>query len=44
MHNIGKINFEDYDIEFSEDEFDNMSKEDLEECDELLKKIESILQ
>ena len=38
-----KIKFEKYGIEFDENEFDNMSKKDLEECNEILKKIEKLV-
>ncbi len=40
----GKIRFEKYGIEFDENEFENMSKEDLKECDEILKKIEQLVE
>lgn len=39
-----KIKFEEYGIEFDKNEFDNMSKKDLEECDEILKKIERLVE
>ena len=38
-----KIEFEEYGIEFDVNEFDEMSKEDLQECDEILKKIEDLI-
>ncbi len=38
-----KIKFEQYGIEFDKDEFENMSKEDLMECDEILKEIEQLV-
>lgn len=38
-----KIQFEEYDIEFDKDEFKGMNKKDLEECDEILKKIEDLI-
>lgn len=37
-----KIKFEQYGIEFDEKEFENMSKKDLKECDEILNKIEQL--
>lgn len=41
--NKDTINFKEYDIEFGKDEFKNMTKKELEECDEILKKIEEIV-
>lgn len=43
MEDKDKIKFEEYGIEFDKNEFDNMSKEDLKECDEILKKIEALV-
>lgn len=44
MTSKDKIVFEEYGIEFDEDEFKDMDKKDLQECDEILKKIEGLLQ
>ncbi len=38
-----KINFKEYGIEFDKDDFEGMTKKDLEECDEILKKIEKLI-
>ena len=38
-----KVKFEEYGIEFEDSEFENMTKKELQECDELLKKIEEIV-
>lgn len=43
MEDKNKIKFEEYDIEFDKNEFENMSKKDLKECDEILKKIEALV-
>lgn len=34
-----KIKFEDYDMEFCEDEFDNMPTEELEKCRKIIEQI-----
>lgn len=39
-----KIKFEEYGIEFDENEFSNMSTDDLKECDEILKQIEKLVE
>ncbi len=38
-----KISFEEYNIEFDKDEFKNMTQKELDECDEVLKEIEEIV-
>jgi len=38
-----EINFEEYDIKFTEKEFEKLSKEELDECKELIAKIKKIL-
>lgn len=43
MEEKRKIEFEDYDIEFSEDEFDNMSVEELKECKNMIEKMKEDL-
>lgn len=43
MEEKRKIEFEDYDIEFSEDEFDNMSVEELKECKKMIEKMKEDL-
>ena len=43
MPEKNKIIFEEYGIEFDEDEFENMSEEELKRCEELLHKIENLL-
>lgn len=37
------IKFEEYDIEFSEEEFENLSSYELEECAKIIEKIKSTI-
>lgn len=39
METEDKIRFEEYDIEFSEDDFENLSDEELEECKKIIEDI-----
>lgn len=43
MEEKHKIEFEDYDIEFSEDDFDDMSIEELKECKKLIEEMKEEL-
>lgn len=43
MEKKEKIEFNKYGIEFDKKEFDNMNKEDLIECDKILKEIEQLV-
>lgn len=43
MEERDKIKFEQYGIEFDKEEFENMSKEELTGCNEILKEIEQLV-
>lgn len=43
MEEKRKIKFEDYDIEFSEEDFDNMSIEELKECKKMIEEMKEEL-
>ena len=43
MEDKRKVKFEEFDIEFDKDDFKGMDKKDLQECDEILKKIEELI-
>lgn len=43
MEEKRKIKFEDYDIEFSEDDFDDMSIEELKECKKMIEEMKEEL-
>lgn len=43
MEKREKIEFDRYGIEFDKKEFDNMNKQDLIECDKILKEIEQLV-
>ena len=43
MEGKNKVNFEEYDIDFDEKEFDNLSNEELEECKEIIEDIKKKL-
>ena len=43
MEEKRKIKFEDYDIEFSEEDFDDMSIEELKECKRMIEEMKEEL-
>lgn len=43
MEEKNKVRFEEYDIEFSEEEFEYMSNEELEKCKEIIENIKNNL-
>lgn len=40
MEDENKVVFEEYDIEFNKEDFDNLSSEELKQCKEIIKEIE----
>ena len=44
MEEKDKVRFEDYDIEFSEEELENMSDEELKECKKIIEDIKNQLE
>jgi hypothetical protein len=43
MNKKNEVNFEEYDTNFKEEEFDNLSNEELKECKKKLTEINKIL-
>lgn len=39
-----KIKFKEYDIEFDEEDFENLSNEELKECKEIIEDIKKLLE
>lgn len=44
MEKKDKVRFEEYDVEFNEKEFDNMSEEELEACKKIIEEIKKDLE
>ena len=44
MEEKTKIKFEEYGIEFDESEFENLSEEELDECEEIVEEIKKLLE
>ena len=44
MEEKDKIDFEEYDIEFSEEDFENLSNEELKECKRIIKEMKEELE
>lgn len=44
MEKKDKVRFEEYDLEFSEENFENLSNKELEECKKIIREIEKKLE